>query len=70
MIVMHQPATTDTTADGLRRARNAMRLRLDCMTLWQQHAWLCHPGEACEDGCDAQALPERLALIESEIEER
>lgn len=27
------------------------------------HEFLCHPdGEECPDGCDAEAIPERLAL--------
>lgn len=29
------------------------------------HNWLCHPGHDCEDGCDAEALPERLAAHEA-----
>lgn len=64
---MYQPATTDVTASGLKRARNAMRLKL-----WADdsfaHCWLCHPGEPCADGCDTPAIGERLALYQSELE--
>lgn len=62
-----QPATTDTTIEGYRRARNAMRIRL-----WNDadfaHRWLCHPGHRCKDGCEEHADPERLALYQSDIE--
>lgn len=65
---MFQPYTTDVTRDGLRRARNAMRLRL-----WADdsfaHRWLCHEGNGkCPDGCDTKADPRRLALYKSEVE--
>lgn len=65
---MFQPYTTDTTPNGMRIARNAMRQRLLSMPLNQAHEWLCHPGEPCEDGCDAQPIPARLALYESDVE--
>ena len=67
---MFQPHTTDTTKDGLRRARNAMRLKL-----WNDdafaHMWLVHHphGEdTCPDGCDQQANPQRVELYQSELE--
>lgn len=28
--------------------------------LGDQHTWICHPGEECEDGCQVAADPDRL----------
>lgn len=70
---MYQPYTTDLTFQGLKVARNTMRLQL-----WSDnpffgenfvHKWLCHPNEECKDGCEAPAIPERLALYQSELED-
>ncbi len=64
---MHQPYTTDNTRQGQTVARNAMRIKV-----WADpqfaHRWLCHPGKACDDGCDVAADPAKLALYQSEIE--
>ena len=66
---MFQPYTTDITRDGMRRARNAMRLRLWADDVYA-HRWLCHQlSEPCPDGCDAAADPQRKALYESDLEE-
>jgi hypothetical protein len=65
---IYQPATTDTTIDGMRRARNSMRIRL-----WDDayfaHRYLCHPGHSCQDGCEMSPMPSRAALYNSEIEQ-
>lgn len=68
---LFQPATTDCTANGLLRTRNAMRLRL-----WENdgfaHRWLTHPERECDDGCTGHNRPEdynrRVALYESGLE--
>lgn len=64
---MYQPHTTDVTPDGLRRARNATRLRLradDALA----HRFLCHPDRECTDGCDDPPHPARLALYTTDVE--
>lgn len=66
-IEMYQPATTDSSADGLMRARNAMRERLEADPCFA-HRWLCHPERDCEDGCDERAHHDRLALYLSPME--
>lgn len=66
-----QPTTTDTTLNGLIRARNAMRLKL-----WEDnsfaHKWLCHDDLVCPDGCAGESKAPnynaRVALYESAIE--
>ena len=59
--------TTDTTPEGARIARNALRLKL-----WHDdsfaHQWLCHPNDQCQDGCQVHADPRRLALYQSDID--
>ncbi len=64
---MYQPYTSDITPQGLKVARNAMRLKL-----WDDnvfaHRWLTHPDRECFDGCDEAAIPERLSLYMSNIE--
>lgn len=66
---MYQPTTTDTTANGLRVARNAMRLKLWADPVFA-HRWLSHPERECEDGCYGDgATQARLALYQSELEE-
>lgn len=53
-----------------RNARNTLR-----RSLWQDdsfaHRWLCHLHDQskCEDGCDKQPLPERVAFYLSEAEQ-
>ena len=39
----------------LERGWNVIRLQSDGV----QHQWLCHPGEACGDGCNLRPLVER-----------
>lgn len=66
---MYQPATTDTSMSGHRRARNAMRLMLWADDIFA-HSWLVHDGnsKACPDGCNHAASAGRKALYQSEIE--
>lgn len=71
---MHAPHTppNDGTAEGRKRARNTLRLRL-----WSDdalaHRWLCHPHRECYDGCAGEVeVPDygnRLALYQTDIEE-
>lgn len=58
---LFQPATTDTTAEGARRARNAMRLRLWADDRFAAR-WLMSDGGETPD-------PARVALYQTEIEE-
>jgi hypothetical protein len=41
-VQVFQPYTTDVTIEGLKRARNSMRLKLWADPSWA-HLWLCHP---------------------------
>lgn len=45
----------------LERGWNVIRLQSDGV----QHQWLCHPGEACEDGCDLRPLRERQEAVDN-----
>lgn len=68
VIEIYQPHTTNTTLQGLKVARNSMRLKL-----WNDtdfaHKWLCHPDRDCFDGCDGGVIPERFALYKTELED-
>ena len=65
MQTIFQPYTTDRTHDGLRRARNAMRLRL-----WNDddfaHRWLCHSGVECKDGCGVDAVTVSARVVDDQ----
>jgi hypothetical protein len=70
-IAPFQPYTSETTTRGLLVARNATRERL-----WSDddaaHRFLCHPGEACADGCEGGYPADwraRLALYTSDLEQ-
>ncbi len=70
-MVMFTPPN-DGTAEGAKRARNTLRLRLWGDDVFA-HRWLCHPARECDDGCagepDVGDHGSRLALYQSEMEE-
>jgi hypothetical protein len=63
----HQPMTTDTTNMGRKIARNSLRLQLWADDAFA-HAFMCHPGKHCRDGCNIAPMASRLALYQSELE--
>jgi hypothetical protein len=67
-VKIFQPYTTDTTPEGMKRARNNIRVMLKTWPDEDVHMWLCHPGKPCEDGCDVPAISERHKLYASEVE--
>ncbi len=61
------PRAYATALDRLRAAEVVCKLATPphSMSLYEEHEWLCHPGESCEDGCDASVIPGRLRLREA-----
>ena len=64
---IYQPATSEITLEGMKIARNGMRLKL-----WNDdifaHKFLCHPNSECQDGCEVAANPLKLNLYNSDLE--